>query len=55
MQFFTLATLLLAGSVTAFAGTLEKRATPKANEYTSAFIKPFEDAFRTHPTNRRLL
>ena len=44
MQFFTLATLLLAGSVTAFAGTLEKRATPKANEYTSTFIKPFKDA-----------
>ncbi len=45
MQFLTLATLLIAGSAAAFAGTLEKRATPKANEYTSAFIKPLEKCF----------
>ncbi|MDI1486314.1 MAG: hypothetical protein OHK93_005541 [Ramalina farinacea] len=35
MQFFTLATLLVAGSATALAGPLETRTNPKANEYGS--------------------
>lgn len=37
MHFLTLATLLVAGSATAFAA-----AEPKANEYTSAFMKTFK-------------
>ena len=39
MQFFTLATLLVAGFATTFASPLEKRADPKANEYSSTSMK----------------
>lgn len=39
MQLLTLATLLVAGSATAFAGAVEKRANLKVNEFTSAFIQ----------------
>ena len=52
MHFLTLATMLVAGSATAFAGTTA--AEPKANEYKSAFMKTLEDTFVRHSTDKFL-
>ena len=54
MQFFTLATLLVAGCATALAGPLETRTNPKANEYGSTYIISFKNAFIAPWTNKSL-
>lgn len=45
MQLLTLATLLVAGSATAFAGAVEKRANLKVNEFTSPDCNPDSASF----------
>ncbi|KAM0794702.1 hypothetical protein BDR22DRAFT_826660 [Usnea florida] len=52
MQFFTLASLLVAGSITAFAGPLEQRANLKANEYQTALVISISGMRELTPSQR---